>query len=111
MSRYRGDPESGIQARVVKLFRLAGCKVYPTSQYRVSRQAVGMADLFVVHPGKRVAFWWECKAPSGKLSNAQWDFCQVVRAVGVEYEFGGYEEAVHYLECLGVIVPQTKRTA
>lgn len=105
--RYRSDPESAIQARVVKLFRLAGCKVYPTSQYRVSRQAVGMADLYVVHPA-RGAWWWECKSDRGSLNPAQLDFAKTVRACGVEYGWGDYDDALALLVMKGLVAPQVR---
>lgn len=106
--RHRGDPESREQARVIKLYRLCGCTVYPTSQYRASRQAVGMPDLYVTHPAH--ADWWhEVKAPGGKVSDAQRSFDEHASAIVV---VGGYDEAVVHLEWLGVIVPQsTKRSA
>lgn len=109
--RYRSDPESAIQARVVKLFRLAGCKVYPTSQYRVSRQAVGMADLYVLHPATGESFWWECKSTAGKLSPQQLDFQRACQCCGVGYQSGGFDEAVKWLETIRVIVPQKTRSA
>lgn len=107
MPRFRGDPESAIQARVVKLFRLAGCLVYPTSQYRVSRVAVGMADLYVVHPA-RGAWWWECKSDRGSLNRAQLDFANAVRAAGVEYGWGDDNDALTLLVTKGLVAPQQR---
>lgn len=110
MSRYRGDPEGSIQARVVKLYRLCGCQVYPTSQYRISRQSLGLPDLYVVHPFGG-AWWQECKSPTGKQREAQVAFQRAVEAVGVTVVVGGYDEAFAELAKRRIVSDQTKRAS
>ena len=108
--RYSGDPESREQARVVKLFRLAGCAVYTTSRQR-AQGCAGLPDMYVMHP-MAGDWWFEVKAPGGKQNAEQKRFEQSVQACGgAQYVIGGYDEAVRHLELRRVIVPQTKRTA
>lgn len=108
--RFRGDPESREQARVVKLFRLAGCQVYATSRQR-AQGCAGLPDLYVMHQFGG-DWWFEVKAPGGKQNAEQKRFQEYVEQCGgAEYVIGGYDEAVRFLEFRRVIVPQTKRTA
>lgn len=105
--RFRGDPESREQARVVKLYRMAGAKVFPTSRNR-AQACAGLPDLYVQHTVRHEDWWHEVKAPGGKLSEEQREF---QRNSSVHVVVGGYDAAVQFLELLEIIVPQSKRTA
>lgn len=99
--------EREIQNLVVKLYRRCGCKVYPTSQYRISRQALGLPDLYVVHPA--AGDWWhEVKTPHGKQSKEQAEFQAVVEGTGLAYVLGGVSAAQEILERRQIIAAQFK---
>jgi len=66
---FKPPSEKEVQAILVRFFRAAGWIVGSTSQYRASRQLVGLPDLVMRHRGLRRFAWWETKAPL-----ARWRF-------------------------------------
>lgn len=82
------------QAEVAKIFRAHGCLVYSLSQPRATKQAPGLADLYVFAPRARLAWWFEVKRPVGGVqSPAQREFQQLCDQCGVRYVIGGQREA------------------
>jgi hypothetical protein len=104
------------QRRVVELFRLAGCRVHTTSQYRASHVAVGLPDLIVFHEGARAQWWFEVKRYEAKGFNPwfrktwhpfplradQAEFRRVALACGQRHYFGGIVEAEAVLVEIGL---------
>jgi hypothetical protein len=67
--------EAAEQKEVIKCLREHGFTVRSTSQYRASKIAIGVADLWCTHREQPIAFWWETKRQvGGVLSDAQRDF-------------------------------------
>jgi hypothetical protein len=62
-TKFKPPLEKNVQRACVQLLRLAGFRVYSTSQYRASHVAVGLFDLFCLHTRKPLALWWETKRP------------------------------------------------
>ena len=94
--------EKTIQHAVVTMFRAAGCKVFPLSQPRRTMQAEGLADLYVLCPRRRAAFWFETKSAHGRQRPKQEDFERDCVASGVRYVLGGVEEAKEMLKELAL---------
>lgn len=63
--------EKAIQAALVEALHQLGCHVSSTSQYRPSKQALGLPDLYVMWPSKYAAFWIEVKRPGFNRSPTQ----------------------------------------
>jgi hypothetical protein len=100
--------EKEIQRDVVKTYKALGCKVYNLSQARATKQAPGLADLWVVHlatgwshKGKS-AWWHETKTPKGKQSEAQHEFQRECKACHVGYVLGGTLAAEEQLLAFGI---------
>lgn len=91
-----------MQTRVARFYASCGCHVYPLSQYRPSRVAIGIPDLYVVHP-RIGGFWHEVKRPGGKQSDGQHVFQVEVEAAGVGYVLGGVDEAHAFLTGRGLL--------
>lgn len=94
--------EKTVQHACVTLFRAAGCVVCSLSQPRRTMQAEGLADLYVLVPRRRTAFWFETKSERGRQSEAQKAFQISCEACGVLYRMGGLEEAKALLGELGL---------
>lgn len=98
----KGPTEKQVVARVWRLYKAVGCTIYSTQQFRPSRQAIGLPDLYVVH--QRGGAWWhEAKRPGGKQSDGQRLFQYVVERAGVGYVLGGADEARAELERRGIL--------
>ncbi len=95
--------EKDVQTRVARFYASCGCHVYSTSQYRASRMAIGIPDLYVVHP-RIGGFWHEVKRPGGKQSDGQHLFQVEVEAAGVGYVLGGIDEAQAFLTARGLLL-------
>ena len=97
--------EKEIQREVVRLYRLAGCFTYSTSQARASHIALGLPDLYVMTRRSGVAdgFWHETKRPGGKLRASQQGFIRAAEECGVKVVVGGVAEAVAHLKALGLV--------
>ena len=108
--------EKAVQAQVVSVFRVHGCRVYSTSQYRASHVAEGFPDLYVMHPIAG-SWWFEVKRPKRSSSFDRWKmetwepeplspkqvaFRTSCHGCGVRHAWGGYREAVTLLQSLGI---------
>jgi len=95
--------EKQVVARVMALYRAVGCSVHSTQQTRPSRQAIGLPDLWVMHP--RIGGWWhEAKRLGGKQTTGQRAFHFACEAARVPYVLGGYDEAEAFLRQQGIAV-------
>lgn len=79
------------------LLRQLGWVVYRLSQPRASKQSLGVADTWVMHPNGR-SFWWEVKRDVGKQSPAQQRFQALCRECGVTHVIGGVRELLYFLQ-------------
>ncbi len=97
------QPEKAVQAQIVQALRALGCHVSATSQTRPSRQALGLPDLWVMHPGWRLYCWIEVKRPSlGRLSPAQRAWHAIARDAGVPLlTASSVREVLRFLQHLG----------
>ncbi|MDP9201170.1 MAG: hypothetical protein M3P26_04465 [Gemmatimonadota bacterium] len=102
--------EKELQARVIRLYVKAGCKVRSTSQPRKAKFITpGGADLQVfsplIRPGYReirVMWYHETKRDGGKYSEAQLEFAADCRDAGITCIGGGVKEAQEQLDRLGL---------
>ena len=108
--KSRPPLEREIPREVVRLYRLAGCFTYSTSQARASHIALGLPDLYVMSPRGMTpyndgtgAFWHETKRPGGKLRASQQGFIRAAEECGVKVVVGGVAEAVAHLKALGLV--------
>lgn len=102
IARDAGVPEKVEQWEISKLFSAFRFKVRNLSQARASKQAPGIADLFVVHESQPIAFWWESKRQvGGAHSPAQLDFRDDCARCGVGYGTGDRYAARAHLVSLG----------
>lgn len=120
--------EAMVQARIMAIYRAAGCTVMNLAQgYRpggrrhgTTRQSKGLPDLYVFLPRKSIAWWHEVKAPAQladldrpaaelkriyrrRMSPEQALFELRCKQCRVPYVLGGTAEAVAWLEHLGVV--------
>lgn len=103
-------PEKQVQADVVRLFRQFGGEVIDTSQPFAAAITPGLADLLVFFPRRHQMCFFETKAAGGRQSAAQQRFQGLVEACGGHYVLGGMDEAIAYLQEIG-LVPTTYRRA
>lgn len=104
--------EREVQRAVVDMFRQVGGYVYSLSQgYRPggrghgsTRQTLGLADLYVLFPGRGSPLWFEVKRPGGKQTPEQAEFQRRNEACGVASGCGGVPEAVSMLRRLGFTI-------
>lgn len=95
--------EKAEQKAIADLFRAYGFTVRSLSQSRASKQAPGLADLIVMHPGRGVALWWETKRQVGGVQSPdQVEFEADCRACGWAYRLGDRFDAARYLVNLGL---------
>lgn len=91
------------QTEITRLFLAYNCDVRNLSQARASKQAPGIADLFVTHRTKPIAWWWESKRQvGGVLSPAQEVFRDDCMRCGVRYGTGDRFAAAEHLVALGL---------
>lgn len=95
--------EIEIQREIRRLFLAHGFRVCWLSQARRSKQTAGIADLWVTHRGRGIAFWFEVKAEGGEQSEAQHEFELDCIATNTTYVLGGYATAENYLREMGVL--------
>lgn len=95
----RGSPEKA-QVRDARQFMetVLGFDYWSLSQARATRQTAGWPDCFFTHPAKRLAVWYEAKAPNGKQSDAQKEFQRHVTQCGYEYVVGTASELYLWAE-------------
>lgn len=87
----------------MKLYIAHGCLVRNLSQARRTKQAPGLPDLWIVHRGKRQAWWHETKrSVGGRYSPAQLEFRDDCAACGVGWVGGDRRAAAEKLRAIGV---------
>lgn len=93
--------EKDEQAEICRMLRMHGCDPKSTSQYRQSKQALGMPDLWVFGPA--CAWWFEVK------SGADWSFtahqlqwARDCASSGILYGAGDRWAALALLKALGI---------
>lgn len=101
MADRGGAPlEKAIAGQIVRELRGLGFHVSSTQQTGPSRQTIGMPDLFVAHPVRKVFAWIEVKRPGKKPTPLQQAWhdgvreagCPVIVATSVLEAFEGLEE-------------------
>jgi hypothetical protein len=95
-SAWRRPSEKQVQAAVKEMLGKIGCRVYDTSQPMRALITPGVPDLIAFHPRRGLLFI-ECKAPGGKLSEAQEDFQRLCRQAGIHHIVGGVEDVLAFL--------------
>lgn len=91
------------QREVRKVFAAIGCVVYWLSQSRKTGQTPGLGDLWVFAPeGRELAWWWETKSGTGKLTDAQERFAALCRSRKVLHGSGDRDAARRFVIELGL---------
>lgn len=98
----RSFPEKREEFAAQRLMATLGFTSWRLSQARATRQTPGWPDLFFTHPAKRLAVFYEAKAPKGKQSTAQREFQSHVIAAGMEYVVGTHDVLVAWAEAKGL---------
>ncbi len=81
--------EKAIEHECDKLAQKAGGRVIRFSHPGKTQQTPGIADRLYCFPARRLAVWWEVKAPHGAQRPGQVLFEELVTASGHEYACGG----------------------
>lgn len=112
-SATRVPTEAEVQRRVVATYKAVGCVVASLSQYRPSKVAPGLPDLYVFPPlrrdptteaiVRRAPYWHETKRPGGKQSPEQKVWQRACEARGISYVLGGMDEALAHLRLIGLV--------
>ena len=109
----RQSPEYAEQSGVVKLYQSIGASVYVNSVYGTQPHGVtpGIPDCRIKHTDWRLEWEHECKAPKGRQSKAQHDYMRECEAMGTVYVLGGVQEALDFLDFLGIVEKRLAGTA
>jgi hypothetical protein len=100
----RTAPEKIEERKARQLMETAlGFTCWHLSQARATRQTPGWPDCFFTHPEKRLAVWYEAKAPKGKQSDAQKEFQRHVSLVGYDYVVGPAEVLTEWAIAKGLV--------
>lgn len=101
--RYGATPrEKDIELLGDRIMATLGFTVWKLSQPRKTMQTPGWPDRFYTHPTKRLAVFWEAKAPGGKQRTAQRAFQADVTACGINYVCGTTDVLVAWCEQHGL---------
>ena len=87
--------EREIQTTGVQMLRKMGCQVYVTSQRRASSVTKGVPDVIVFT--RTEVFFWEAKAPKGRVTPEQQAFADACRRTHTGYVCGGLDAVTHYV--------------
>lgn len=92
------------QGEVVKVFQRFGCRVESTSQYRRSKVALGLPDLwFFCPPGTLKAGWFETKSGADwRFSGPQLEWAERCLATATPYGCGDRFAAETFCRALGL---------
>lgn len=84
-----------------------GCTVLMLSQYRASKVALGLPDLYVFGPERlAVAWWWETKRPvDAEISDEQIAFAQQCARTRTWYGCGPASAAIAFSQAIGLSKP------
>ena len=109
--------EKAVQQACVDLLTSVAGSVYvlgtrrPTGDYQGTRQTPGLPDVWFYLPrrGDRpaVAGWLECKAPKGRLSEAQRQFREECHESSTDHVTGGVDDLIEYLVSVGRLKGRT----
>ena len=92
--------EKDIERRCDSLMSQLCWNVVRFSQPRHTMQSSGIPDRKYYNVASGVTFWFECKKPGGKQSNAQKQFQQMCEACGETYVLGGVDELLSAIKSL-----------
>ena len=109
----RRRPEAIEQTAVVKLYQSIGASVYVNSVYGAHPKGVtpGIPDMRVKQPDWRLEWDHETKPAGKRQSKAQYDYMRECQAMGTVYVLGGLQEALDWLEFLGIVERRLAQTA
>jgi hypothetical protein len=97
-SRKDSILEKAEQIEIRKRFIVCGFTVYNLSQARAAKQTPGLPDLWLMHPARALALWWESKRQlGGTFSQAQRDFAAASLGCGINYGAGDRYDAERWL--------------
>lgn len=100
----RHAPEKAEQRAVARLLcDVLGFTRWSLSQSRATKQSPGWPDDFYTHPEKRLAVWYEAKAPNGKQSEHQKEFERHVTMGGYDYVVGTHEAMTAWAVAKGLV--------
>jgi len=92
--------EKDIERRCDSLMSQLCWNVVRFSQPRHTMQSSGIPDRKYYNVASGVTFWFECKKPGGKQSNAQKQFQWIAEKCGERYVLGGVDELLAALKTL-----------
>lgn len=115
------QPEKLEQAAIVKLLRMVGASVYvlgtrrARGDYQGTRQTPGLPDLIAFVPDhsrtfvdqNRTLLMVEVKAPNGRPSDPQVEFCAHCQAAHVAHVMGGVDAVLDWLTTRGMVTVRT----
>ena len=109
----RQSPEATEQRGVVHLYQSIGASVYVRSVYGTQPHGVtpGQPDLAIKQPDWRLEWEHEVKPTKGRQSKAQDDYMRECQAMGTVYVLGGVQEALDWLDFLGIVQRRFADTA
>jgi hypothetical protein len=94
------------QLRIRQIATIAGCKVRTLSQPRATKQSPGLPDLWIVHLGRGLGFWWETKRQvGGARSPDQMEFAADCETTHTPYGFGDRYDFGAWLTARGITPP------
>ena len=109
----RGRPEYLEQSAVINLYGSIGASVYVRSVYGAHPKGVtpGQPDLCIKQPDWRLEWDHETKPTGKRQSKAQYDYLRECQAMGTVYVLGGLQEALDWLDFLGIVEERLADTA
>lgn len=100
----RAAPEKAEERKARKLMTLLGFAHWHLAQSRATRQTPGWPDALYTHPEKRIAVWYEAKAPKGKQSPAQREFQRHMSMCGYAYVAGTADVLIKWCRAQGLLL-------
>jgi hypothetical protein len=98
--------ESVIETKRANVLEKEEQRVYWLSQAERSGQTPGLGDLWLAHPARRLATWWETKRQlGGTRSRVQQDFAAECISCEVGYGFGDRYDFHRWLTARGFTAP------
>ena len=80
-----------------RLMATYGFDIVRFSQARATMQTEGIPDRRYYHRERKLAVWWEAKAPKGKQRPKQAEFQRMCEAVGEVYVLGTHDALAAWL--------------
>lgn len=99
--------EKTIEFEGDKQLRALGFEVVKFSHPGRTKQTPGIPDRRYYHRGRRLAFWWEAKAPDGRQRPDQKLFQEMCDAVGDPYVLGTDRDLFDWLVAHGAVRQET----